>query len=77
MPESTRRAYTGDLRRFITWSAGHGLLPAAVNTADDERLAAALRQLLERHGGLHVIVTEYTSALADAGRAPATTAQPR
>jgi hypothetical protein len=40
--------------------------------ADDERPADAVRQLLERHNDLHVIVTEYLSALADASRAPAT-----
>jgi integrase len=72
MPESTRRAYTGDLRRFATWCAEKQLLPAVMGTVDDERLADALRLLLERHGDLHVIVTEYVSALADAGRAPAT-----
>ncbi|MEV6348367.1 site-specific integrase [Actinoplanes sp. NPDC051851] len=72
MPESTRRAYTGDLRRLVTWCSEKDLLPAGVDTTDDERLAAALRLLLERHGDLHVLLTEYVSALADAGRAPAT-----
>lgn len=72
MPASTRRAYTGDLRRFFTWCAGRNLLPAAGDPTDDERLADAMRQLLERHGDLHVIVTEYAGALADAGSAPAT-----
>jgi site-specific recombinase XerD len=71
MPQSTRRAYTGDLRRFLSWSADRNLL-AATELTDDERLADGVRQLLERHGDLHVIVTEYVSALADAGRAPAT-----
>jgi site-specific recombinase XerD len=72
MPEGTRRAYTGDLRRFLSWCAGRSLLPVAADLADDERLAGAMRELLERHGDLHVIVTEYVSTLADAGRAPAT-----
>lgn len=72
MPASTRRAYTGDLRRFLTWCAGRNLLPAAGDPTDDEQLADAMRQLLERHGELHVIVTEYVGALADASRAPAT-----
>ncbi len=71
MPESTRRAYTGDLRRFLSWSADRKLL-AANELTDDERLANGMRNLLERHGDLHVIVTEYVSALADLGRAPAT-----
>ena len=71
MPESTRRAYTGDLRRFLSWSADRKLLAATVLT-DDERLADGMQHLLERHGDLHVIVTEYVSALADLGRAPTT-----
>ena len=72
MPDNTRRAYTGDLRRFLTWSANRNMLPAAAALTDNERLADAMRHLLERHGDLHVIVTEYVSALADADRAPAT-----
>jgi integrase len=35
-------------------------------------VASVLQQLLERHGDLHVIVTEYVSALTAANRAPAT-----
>jgi hypothetical protein len=46
--------------------------PRLRTSPKDERLADAMRQLLERHDNLHVIVTEYVSALADAGRAPAT-----
>lgn len=72
MPDSTRRAYTGDLRRFLSWCADRKVLPAAIYLSDDERLADALRQLLQQHGDLHVIATEYVSALADASRAPAT-----
>ncbi|MEV6635466.1 site-specific integrase [Actinoplanes sp. NPDC051470] len=71
MPDNTRRAYTGDLRRFLSWCADRNLL-AVADRSDDERLADAMRQLLQRHGDLHVIVTEYVSALADADRAPAT-----
>ena len=52
MPENTRRAYTGDLRRFLSWCAEKELLPAEADTTDDERPADTLRQLLERHGDL-------------------------
>lgn len=72
MPESTRRAYTGDLRRFLSWCVGRALLSPALDLDDDEQLADAMRQVLEQHRDLHVIVTEYVSALADVGRAPAT-----
>lgn len=72
MPASTRRAYTGDLRRFLTWCADRNLLPAVPDLTDDELLADTMGQLLEQHDDLHVIVTEYVSALADAERAPAT-----
>jgi len=72
MPDSTRRAYTSDLRRFVAWCADRNLLPVATGPGADEQLADAMRRLLERHGDLHVIVTEYVSALADAGRAPST-----
>ncbi len=68
MPESTRRAYTGDLRRFLTWCVDRKLLSAAPS---DDRMADALQLLLARYGQLQLIVTEYVSALADAGRAPA------
>jgi hypothetical protein len=33
-------------------------LPGGVDATDDDRLAGALRLLLERHRDLHVIVTE-------------------
>jgi hypothetical protein len=50
-------------------------LSAAPDLTDDEWLADAMRQSLEQHGDLHVIVTEYVSALADAGCAPASIEQ--
>lgn len=70
MPEGTRRAYTGDLRRFLAWCADRQLLPTA--PADEEALAAGLRALLADGGDIHLVVTEYVNTLADAGRAPAT-----
>ncbi|MFI2577458.1 site-specific integrase [Streptomyces rochei] len=70
MPESTRRAYTGDLHRFLTWCAGQALLPT-IPPRTDEHLTAGLRQLRTADADVHLVVTEYVNALADAGRAPA------
>jgi site-specific recombinase XerD len=72
MPAGTRRAYTGDLHRFLAWCADRGLLAAAPERADGDALAVGMRQLLAGGTDLHLAVTEYVSALADAGRAAAT-----
>ncbi|MGC4808633.1 site-specific integrase [Micromonospora sp. DT233] len=73
MPESTRRAYTGDLRRFLTWCADQQLPVAAPGASNDvDALAAALHTLLTDGPDIHLVVTEYVNTLADAGRAPAT-----
>jgi site-specific recombinase XerD len=71
MPQSTRRAYTGDLRRFLAWCAGHQLLPARPSRAGDDELADDLQALLDSGVDVHLVVTEYVNSLADAGRAPA------
>jgi site-specific recombinase XerD len=79
-PDSTRRAYRSDLRRFLDWCTGHGLIPAglmpshATRMGDigDEHLAAALTVLLRNTAGLAPVVAEYVNVLADAGKAPAT-----
>jgi len=68
---NTRRACTGDLHRFLSRSTDRRL-HAATELTDDERLADAMQQMFEQYRDLHVIVTEYVSALTDAGRAPAT-----
>lgn len=70
MPDSTRRAYTGDLHRFLTWCADRDLLPAPPER-DEATLAVGLRQLLATGADAHLMVTEYVNALANASRAPA------
>ncbi|MGC5033794.1 site-specific integrase [Micromonospora sp. DT229] len=73
MPESTRRAYTGDLRRFLTWCTDQQLLDVPPDASSDvDELAATLHVLLAGRSDLHLVVTEYVNTLADAGRAPAT-----
>lgn len=79
-PESTRRAYRTDLRRFLDWCTRHGLVPAgvmpsevtAVGSVTDEQLSTALAILLRTADGIAPAVTEYVNGLADAGKAPAT-----
>ncbi|MDG4797652.1 site-specific integrase [Micromonospora sp. WMMD1082] len=71
MPESTRRAYTGDLRRFLTWCAGRRLLTTSPPAGEVDELAAGLHTLLTNGPDIHLVVTEYVNTLADAGRAPA------
>ncbi|MFE2614380.1 site-specific integrase [Micromonospora chalcea] len=66
MPESTRRAYTGDLHRFLTWCGDQQLLD--VFPAPDD----ALHTLLASGLDIHLVVNKYVNTLADAGRAPAT-----
>jgi len=72
MPEGTRRAYVGDLRRFLTWAAGAGLLAVVPGPKDDlGQLGAAFADLVDRPD-LPLVVAEYVSSLADANQAPAT-----
>lgn len=79
-PESTRRAYRTDLRRFLDWCAGRGLIPAGVmpptstpaGQVTEEQLSAALVILVRATAGLAPAVTEYVNHLADTGKAPST-----
>ncbi|MGC4768868.1 site-specific integrase [Micromonospora sp. DT44] len=72
MPESTRCAYTGDLRRFLTWCGDQQLLDVVPTLDDFDTLAAALHALLADGSDSHMVVTDYVRSLANAGRAPAT-----
>ncbi|RQX07648.1 hypothetical protein [Micromonospora inaquosa] len=72
MPESTRCAYTGDLRRFLTWCGDQQLLDVVPTLDDFDTLAAALHALLADGSDIHMVVTDYVRSLANAGRAPAT-----
>ncbi|MFG1918230.1 hypothetical protein [Micromonospora sp. NPDC048898] len=72
MPESTRRAYSGDLRRFLTWCSDQQLLDVIPALDEVAALAAALHTLLASGPDIHLVVSEYVNTVVDSGPAPAT-----
>ena len=79
-PDSTRRAYRGDLRRFLDWTtagrvlAGDAMPPRSTPTGriSEEQLGAAFATLLHAFPQVELLVTEYVNTLANTGRAPST-----
>jgi len=72
-PDSTRRAYRGDLRRFLAWAAARGHLPEPPVDGPDTAAYAAFAALATAVGPtMPLLLTNYTAHLAEAGRAPAT-----
>jgi site-specific recombinase XerD len=70
MPEGTRRAYTGDLRRFLDWCAARDLI--ATPTAGADALGPAFTALLATGVDLPTLATDYVGHLAAAGKAAPT-----
>src|SRR4051794_39061215 len=67
MPDGTRLAYTGDLRRFLTWCAGRDLIASTFQlepSGDDAELGTAFAALLESGVDMPALVTEYVGHLA-------------
>jgi integrase len=79
-PDSTRRSYRTDLRRFLDFATGRGLIPAGLLPAPsapardvtEEHLGAALVVLLRTTAGVGPLVAEWVNSLAEAGKAAAT-----
>jgi integrase len=81
VPDSTRRAYRGDLRRFLDWHLTRepglaGIMPAAdtpTSAIGEGHLALAFAAVTNRVGSnMAIVLTEYVNHLANLGRAPST-----
>lgn len=71
-PKSTKRAYRGDLRRFVRWCAGHDLVHLIPDDADDRMIADAFTTVLAVAADMRTVVTEYAGHLVGLDRAPST-----